>query len=138
MSTRFTRALLSCLFVQTFVAASVPVMALEPTIMNLGPGNSLSIAIDGAMEPSVSTDQDATANNLNVVVDTPKGWDQVAPQTTTVQPAAAKHANAPAPALQLRVNHPTAIQKKVEHSLKPKILGLSTLPCATADIDDTN
>ncbi len=31
MSTRFQRALLSCLFVQTFLAASVPVMAVEPT-----------------------------------------------------------------------------------------------------------
>ena len=131
MSTRFTRALLSCLFVQTFVAASVPVMAMEPTSLNLGPGNNLSITLDGPLDASAENNQSGTAAAPAAVVDTPSGWNQVAPASKVVS-TTAKHAPVPGPVL--RVNTTVQPQKK---AVQPKTLGLATLPCATADQIDT-
>ncbi len=135
MSTRFKRALLSCLFVQTFVAASVPVMAMEPTSLNLGPGNNLSITIDG---PITNNDlSDSTVLTKNPAVDNPQGWDQLAPVSKVFPLSSAAPKHAPAPAL--RVTHPSvnASDKKVETMTAPKTLGLATLPCATVDTADT-
>ncbi len=136
MSTRFKRALLSCLFIQTFVAASVPVMAMEPTSLNLGPGNNLSISIDGPIDPSI--EQTETVKTQNVVVDTPTGWDQLSPVTRASAPVTPKQAPLPGSGLQLRVNHPSANQKKVQSGVAPKTLGLTILPCETVDTDNAN
>ncbi|MCC7529128.1 MAG: hypothetical protein IT342_11425 [Candidatus Melainabacteria bacterium] len=126
MKTRFQRALLSCLFVQTFVAASMPVMAMEPTYLNVGPGNNLSVTIDGPLpENQLQIDQSEHVKTSSVVVDDPKGWDQIAPASTPIKPV-------------LRVNQPNSNHKKVENPAKPKTLGLATLPCAAVDSSETN
>lgn len=136
MSTRLTRALLSCLFVQTFVASSVPVMAMEPTSMNLGPGNNLSITIDGPITNNDVADPTEKVKSPTFAVDAPQGWDQVAPvsKVAPLSSAAPKHAPMPGPTL--RVSHPT-VQKKVEGPSSPRILAMATLPCDTAESGDT-
>lgn len=136
MSTRFQRALLSCLFVQTFLAASVPVMAMEPTVMNVGPGNNLSITIDGPITNNDSIEQTGLAKTTSVVVDSPKGWDQTTPLSTSLQSVTPKHAPMPGPAL--RVSHPTTSLKKVERPAAPRTLGMATLPCEAVDTAETN
>ncbi len=138
MSTRFTRALLSCLFVQTFVASSVPVMAMEPTSLNLGPGNNLSVTIDGPLTNNDVSDRTENTKTSAAAVDAPQGWDQLTPVTkvTPLSSAAPKHAPVPGPVL--RVSHPSANPKKVETKVTPKILGMATLPCETAGTVDAN
>lgn len=140
MSTRFRRALLSCLFVQTFVAASVPVMAMEPTSLNVGPGNNLSITIDGPLsENQLPFDQSEQAKTSSVAVDNPKGWDQAAPLSTNSQTLTPKHAPVSTSIKPvLRVNHPSSNQKKVETPVKPKTLGLATLSCEAVDTSEAN
>ncbi len=133
MSTRFQRALLSCLFIQTFVAASVPVMAMEPTSLNVAPGKTLSITIDG---PITNNECEKEQAKTTTAVDSPKGWDQIAPVSTTLKATAPKHAPMPGPVL--RVNHPNTVQKKVETPAAPKTLGMATLPCAAVDTAETN
>lgn len=140
MSTRLSRALLSCLFVQTFVASSVPVMAMEPTSMNLGPHSTLSLTIDGPINPSSQIEETTTANSS---VDTPAGWDQTVPLRVSA-PAVPKHGahSTPAALPALKVTQPSAVQHKVENSAPrltaPKTLGLTTLPTAAADLEETN
>ncbi|MBA3994926.1 MAG: hypothetical protein C0469_15510 [Cyanobacteria bacterium DS2.3.42] len=136
MSTRFQRALLSCLFVQTFLAASVPVMAIEPTALNVGPGNNLSIIIDGPITNNESIEQNGQAKTSSVVVDSPKGWDQTTSVSTSLQSVTPKHAPVPGPAL--RVNHPTINHKKVERPAASRTLGMATLPCEAVDTTETN
>jgi hypothetical protein len=136
MSTRFKRALLSCLFVQTLVASSLPVMAMEPTSMNLGPGNNLSISIDGPIDLAAqSTETDLARKPL---VDNPDGWDQTPALTKAVPQTAPKHAPVPGTGLQLRVDQPLSAPKKVQAPQTPRTLGLATLPCATSDFSDSN
>ena len=139
MSTRFTRALLSCLFVQTFVAASVPVMAMEPTSLNLGPGNNLSITIDGPLSNNDLSDSTATAKSPASAIDSPQGWDQVSPvsKVAPLSSAAPKHSPVSGPTLRVRQPAAESEQKKVETIAAPKTLGLATLPCATVDTSDT-
>jgi hypothetical protein len=101
-------------------------MAMEPTSLNVGPGNNLSITIDGPLlENRSQFDQSEQARTSSVVVDNPKGWDQITPASTPIKPV-------------LRVNHPNSNQKKVETPAKPKTLGLATLPCAAVDSSETN
>lgn len=134
MSTRFTRALLSCLFVQAFVAASVPVMAMEPTSLNLGPGNNLSMTIDGPLTNNDLSESTLTIKNPGAAIDSPQGWDQVNPvsKVAPLSSAAPKHSPVP-------VTHPAvnADQKKVETNATAKILGLAALPCVTVDTSET-
>jgi len=139
MSTRFTRALLSCLFVQTFVAASVPVMAMEPTSLNLGPGNNLSITIDGPLSDNDVSESTATAKTSASAIDSPQGWDQVSPvsKVSPLSSAAPKHAPVPGPTLRVRQPAAESDEKKVETTAAAKTLGLATLPCATVDTSDT-
>lgn len=76
MATRLKRALFSCLLIQSFAASSLPMMAMDPTTLKLGPNNSLSMTIDG---PLTQIDLDT----VKVNVDSPKGWDQPSVSTNT-------------------------------------------------------
>ncbi len=113
---------------------------MEPTSLNVGPGNNLSITIDGPLpENQLQIDQSEQAKTSSVVVDNPKGWDQIAPASITSKTVMPKHApisTSTKPVL--RVNQPNSNHKKVETPAKPKTLGLATLPCAAVDTSETN
>lgn len=69
MATRLKRALFSCLLIQSFAASSLPMMAMDPTTLKLGPNNSLSMTIDGPLNQN-------ELQSAQSIVDAPKGWDQ--------------------------------------------------------------
>jgi hypothetical protein len=111
-------------------------MAMEPTSMNLGPGNNLSISIDGPIDLSAQGTEKESATKS--AVDTPQGWDQT-PSVSKASPAIApKHAPVPGTGFQLRVDQPISAPKKVEAPSAPRTLALATLPCATSDFSDSN
>jgi len=107
---------------------------MEPTSMNLGPGNNLSLTIDGPID--ISAQSNETESSTRAAVDTPSGWDQT-PSLSRVTPAATP-SHAPTPGPVLRVNHPLSSLKKVEVPTAPRTLGLATLPCATSEFAESD